>query len=184
MKRHLFAQCQNLAGSGDAVFQWRNVRRRLRRRRAENIFQNPDAALYRRRAEILLPCDRQKTSLAEQSAAVVHFRPERHTAELSAVDVRNAIVFREPFIHERVVRCQQVEDVAIFAHHAFEEHFGFTPESFSQFVIPMRIVHAVGRRRRQIPQIEQLIREVRHQCVRLEDRPASASLVVQARRDC
>ena len=68
----------------------------------------------------------------------VQFRPERHAAELRAVDVRDAVVLRQPLVHKRVVGGQQIDDVAVFADDALEEQFRFTPEALPQFVVPVR----------------------------------------------
>ena len=105
-----------------AVFlERRHVRRRRRRRRAEDVLQNPLAAQHRRRA-VGIRRDGQDAALAEQAAAVLV--GERHAAELAAVDVRDAVVARQPLVDERVVGRQQVEDVAVLAHDALEEQLG------------------------------------------------------------
>ena len=67
---------------------------------------------------------------------------------------------REPLVDERVVRRQQIDDVAILAHDAFEEQFRLAPETLPQLVVPVGIEDAVRRGRRQIPQVQQLLREV------------------------
>ena len=50
-------------------------------------------------------------------------------AELAAVDVRQAVVPRQPLVHERVVGGHQVQHVAILAHDAGEEELGLAPEA-------------------------------------------------------
>ena len=57
---------------------------------------------------------------------------ERHAAELAAVDVRHAVVLRQPLVDERVVGGQQVEHVAVLAHDAGEEELGLARGSASR----------------------------------------------------
>ncbi len=63
---------------------------------------------------------------------------ERDAAEPAAVDVGNAVVLREALVHERVVRPQQVEHAAIFAHDALEEQLRFLAERLTQIVVEVR----------------------------------------------
>ena len=72
-------------------------------------------------------------------------------------------MLREPLVEERVVRGQQIDDVAILPHDAFKEQFRLAPETLPQLVVPVGIEHSIRRRRRQIPQVQQLIGEVFHQ---------------------
>ena len=53
---------------------------------------------------------------------------QRHAAEVAAVDVRDAVVPRQPLVDERVVGVQQVEDAAVLAHDALEEQLGLRAE--------------------------------------------------------
>ena len=71
--RHLLAQSHDLVVAL-AVLKRRNVRRRLRRRRAQNILQHPHAALHRRGPEVLHPRERQHAALPQQSAAIGQLR--------------------------------------------------------------------------------------------------------------
>ena len=75
MQRHLLAQRHDLVVAL-AVFERRNVRRRLRRRSAQDVFEHPHAALHRRRPEILHPGERQHAALPQQSSAIVQVRPQ------------------------------------------------------------------------------------------------------------
>ena len=45
-------------------------------------------------------------------------------AEAAAVDARDPVVAREPLVDERVVRAQQIQHAAIFAHGAADEQLG------------------------------------------------------------
>mgnify|MGYP003694800851 CR=1 FL=1 len=67
----------------------------------------------------------QHAALPQQAAARAVGR-QRHAAEVAAVDVRDAVVACQPFVHERVVRAEQVDDAAVVADDALEEHLGFT----------------------------------------------------------
>ena len=95
------------------------------------------------RPEILGPGDRQKAALPEQTAPVVQLRPERHAAEVRSVNIGDAVVPGEPLVDERVVGGQQIDDVAILPHDAFEEQLRLAPEPLPQLVVPVGIEHAV-----------------------------------------
>ena len=86
----------------------------------------------------------------------------------------------EPLVDERVVRGQQIDDVAILAHDAFEEQFRLAPETLPQLVVPVGIEHAVRRGRRQIPQVQQLLRRSFPPARRIEDRRACAAPAARA----
>ena len=60
--------------------------------------------------------------LAEQPAADAV--GERHAPEVAAVDVRDAVVPRQPLVHERVVGGQQLEHAAVLAQLAADEQLG------------------------------------------------------------
>src|SRR5207237_7093470 len=116
--------------------------------------------LHRRTAEVLRPRDRQERTFAEQAAAGIELRAERHAAEVRSVDVRNAVLPREPLVDERIVGRQQIDDVAIFADDALEEQLHLALVALSQLVVPIGIKDAVWRRRRKISQIQELRAEV------------------------
>ena len=69
-------------------------------------------------------------------------------------------MLRQPLVDERVVGRQQIEDTAILTKDAVEEQLGLSLERLPQLVVPVRIVDAVGRRRRQVAQIQELLTEV------------------------
>ena len=56
-------------------------------------------------------------------------------AEAAAVDVRDAVVLREPLVEERVVRLQQVEHAAVLAQDALEEQLRLLAERLPQVVV-------------------------------------------------
>ena len=56
-------------------------------------------------------------------------------AEARAVDVRDAVVLREPLVQPGVVRLQQVEHAAVLAQHLLEEQLGLAAEGLAQVVV-------------------------------------------------
>ena len=94
------------------VLERRHVGWRRRRRRAEQVLENPFAAQHRRGA-LGVRRDRQDAAVPEQPLSGLV--GDRHAAKTAAVDVRNAVVPRQPLVDERVVGAQQIEDAAILA---------------------------------------------------------------------
>ena len=78
----------------------------------------------------MLPC-RSSPPRALSSSSV-------DAAEAAAVDVRNAVVLREPLVEERVVGLQQVEHAAVLAQDALEEQLRLLPERLPQVVVEVR----------------------------------------------
>ena len=103
------------------------------RRRAEQVFENPPAAVHgggprgHRR-------DRQHAALPQQPAPRA-VRVERDAAEVAAVNIRDAVVARQPFVHERVVGVDQIDDASVFADDALEEHLGFAAKRLPQVLV-------------------------------------------------
>ena len=60
---------------------------------------------------------------------------QRHAPEVAALDVRDAVVPRQPLVQERVVGAQQVERAAVLADDAVEEQLGLAPERLAQRVV-------------------------------------------------
>src|SRR5262249_3598022 len=108
---HLLPQRKNLAWLALCLFELRYNGRRVRRADAEYRWHAPLAAPYRRCPERLRRNDLYR-AFAKQTAASIEFRAQRDSTELAAVHVRNSIVLREPFIHERVIRRQKIENVS------------------------------------------------------------------------
>src|SRR5438128_11199092 len=88
-----------------AVFQTRNVRRRRRWRRTQQILQQPLAAQNDRRS-VCIRIHSQQAALTEDSTTRIKFRSECHTPEVAAVNVRDSIMTREAFIKKRILRIQ------------------------------------------------------------------------------
>src|SRR5262249_14373804 len=99
--------------------------------------QEPGAALYWRSSS-RIRCHRQQGAFSEQAATHIVIRIQRHTSELRAVDVRNPVVLREPFVDECVIRSQQIENASVFTNDAAEEELGFLPECVAQIIIEIR----------------------------------------------
>ena len=116
-----FARCGSSRCRSDVTFTSSGSCSRLvstpgggdRRRRAEHVLENPLAARHRRRAGGDRR-HRQHAALPEQAAPRV-VRIERDAAEVAAVNIRNAVVTRQPLVDERVVGVEQVDDAAVLA---------------------------------------------------------------------
>ena len=92
-----------------------------------------------------------------------------------ARDTFDAVVAGEPFVDERVVGVQQLEDVAVLADHAAEHEFGFLLERLAQVVVELA---AFGLRGGELPQMQPLGREVVDQRARLRVREHSFHLAL------
>ena len=77
-----------------------HIRRRRRRRRAAELVENPGAA-HHRRSPVAIGRVQQHGALAEKAIAILVL--EMDAAELRAVHRCDAVVFRQPFIEERIV---------------------------------------------------------------------------------
>ena len=119
------------------VLDCRHVRRRVRRADAEERLQEPLAAGDRRSAGRVRR-HRQQRALAQQAAAHVELRGQRHAAELRAIDVRDSVVLRQPLVDERVIRGQQIEDAAILMDDAAEEQLDLALVRRPQVVVEIR----------------------------------------------
>ena len=86
------------------------------------------------RGSVRLRGDGQYAALSEQAAANVVL-VERDPPEVSALDVWNPVVAREPFVQERVVRCEKLQSSSVFVHDRVEEEFCFTLERLAQVVV-------------------------------------------------
>ena len=73
---------------------------------------------------------------------------------------------REPFVEERVVGADEVQDARVAEQHALEEQFGLAQHVLAQVVVPVRELEQVGRLGRDVAQLQPLLREVRDERVR------------------
>ncbi len=71
---------------------------------------------------------------------------------------------RQAFINERVIRPQEIENVAVFAYDAVEEQRGLAPHGQQQCVVEVGIREDIRLRVAQITQIEPLAGEVPREC--------------------
>ena len=159
MLLHLLAQRERLA-----VFlrhQLGHIGRRRRRRRAEQVLENPLAALHDRGA-VRIRRDGQNAALAQQTATIRV--GQRHAAELRPIDLWNAVVLGEAFVDERVVGRQQIEQAAILADDARDEQFGLLHERRSQRFVE-RKDHRIWRRGLDVAQMQPLPGEIRDERV-------------------
>ena len=85
---------------------------------------------------------------------------ERHAPELAAVDVRDAVVLRQPLVDERVVRGQQIDDAPILADDAVEQQLHFAAHRLPQRIVEVGIDHRQRADALQAAQVEPLAGEV------------------------
>src|SRR5205085_12613461 len=100
--------------------------------------------------------DGQETSLADNAAPRIG-AVQRHTTKVTAVNVWNAVVLGESFIDKGVIRIEQRQDIPVFAHDAFKQHFRLALER-----LPKVFVEILRRRfdLRELAQIQPLAGEV------------------------
>ena len=80
----------------------------------------------------MLPCpSRPRRGLSGPSEIASHAR---------AVDVRNAVVTRQPLVHEREVGVEQVDDAAVLLHDRAEEQLRLALERLAQVAVEVRRV--------------------------------------------
>ena len=152
------------------------------RRSAQNIGQNPFAALHRAKSgsayEVtvrMLPCpSRPRRFVVGQ----------RHAAETGRRrSVRNPVMPRQPLVDERVIGVQQIQHAAVFAHDALEEQLRLAAHGLAQVVVEIGKVSKSGLIVLQIAQEQPLAGEIVDQRVERADRPACASPAAPARPD-
>ena len=76
------------------------------------------------------------------------------------MDVRDAVVLREPLVDKGVVRRQQIEDAAVFAEHAVEEEVGFRPHRRAKRLVEVGEDQPVGLFRFDVAHEQPLLGEV------------------------
>src|SRR5436190_2208051 len=89
-------------GAG-CLLQRRHNRRWIGRMSTKDIFEDPNSSFHRR-GSIRQRRYRQETSLSQQSPPSIKFRPKRHTAELGAINIRQAIMPCEALVDKRIIR--------------------------------------------------------------------------------
>ena len=88
---------------------------------------------------------------------------KRHRPELSAANVGNSVVSRQPFVDERVIGVQEIHDVAVFVEDAADKQFHFLSESRLQAIVEVREKNGVRIDLVEIAHAQPLKREVRDQ---------------------
>src|SRR2546422_10718659 len=76
-----------------------------------------------------------------------------------AVHSRNAIMPREPFVDERVVRIQQIQSAPVLTHDACEQQFGFAAERLPEVIVEVWKQQQIRFHTVQVPELEPLPRE-------------------------
>src|SRR5689334_20653578 len=104
--------------------------RRNRCRRAEQVFEHPLAARYRRRAGGHRR-HREHAALTEEPAARA-VRRQLDAPEVAAVYVSDAVVTCEPLVDEGVVGVEQIDQASILANDGAEEQLGLAAERLTQ----------------------------------------------------
>ena len=95
----------------------------------------------------------------EQSAALIVVR-KRHAPEAAAVNSRNPVMPRQPFVDERVVRVQQIEHAAILAQRAGDEQLRLLLERLQQALVVVGIAVRIDHHFLDAPQIQPLGGEI------------------------
>jgi hypothetical protein len=141
----------------NVLFQRRHVRRRWRRRRAEQIFQEPLAALHRRRP-VRIRRHHQESTLAQYSFARVIAQSD--APEMRAINVRYSVVPRQTFVDVGVIRCQQVQHAMIVAHLTVKKQLQFSRERLPQVFVEIRECVRIGRLQRNVANPQPLAGEI------------------------
>ena len=176
---HLLAQRARMVLRAGLLLERRHDRRRRRHRRADDVLEHPHAALHGRRA---LRQRRHEQDAAVAQDAAARLVLDGHAAEIAAVDALHAVVARETVVDERVVGRQKIEQVAVLAHDAREQHLGLGAEGLPQIVVEAREVLDGAALGLQVAQVEPLAGEVLDERVRASDRRACAALACAASR--
>ena len=141
----------------------RHVFRRGGRRRAEDLFEDPLAALHGGRA-VGVGRRRQDARLGEDAAAFA--LGQGHPDEIAGTarfDVADPIQFGEGAVEVGEVRVDDVEDAAILAHDLGQEQFRLPHHRSAQGVIELREHLRVGRHQGQAARLQPLQAEAGHQ---------------------
>ena len=127
--------------------------------------------------EVLVACDvtRQQRALPEQPAPHVEVGAERHAPEPAAVDVRDPVVPGEPFVDERVIRGQQIQDAAILVDDAVEQELDLAAKRLPQVVVEIRIDTGIRLRRCPAPAGSATGRRNSRSAPSTSDRPPSGA---------
>ena len=156
-------------------------RRRRRRTHAEEDFQEPLAAGDGRGSRGLRR-HAQQGAFPEQPTPHVEVGAKSHAPEPAAVDVRDPVVAGEPFVDERVVRGQQIQDAAVLVDDAVEQELDLAAKRVPQVVVEIRIDAGIRLHGVQRSQVQPLTREVLDQLRRLRIGHHPTHLLLERRR--
>ena len=184
VQRQRLSHRKDLTGVLALSRQRRNIRRRRRRRRAKEIAQHVLPSEHGRRA-VRIGRDRENTRVPQQTQSVARIVVGiRDAAEVVPEYVRNAVMPGEPFVHERVVGAEEIDDAAILAKHAFQKQGRFALEGFAQAQVEIREQARARRLRLHVAQIQPLRCEVGGERCRTRIAQHPAHLLIQDRLDC
>ena len=144
--------------------QLRDVRRCGWRWCAENVFQDILPAFHRRGARGIRG-QRKDGPLRQHSGAAGSLQAD--PLELFPLHVLHPVMLRELFIHERVVRIEEVEHRPILTHDVLEERLRFLLHRRAQRVVVSRERLCIRRSDAQVAQLEPLPAKILHQRARL-----------------
>ena len=156
----------------------RDLGRRGRRGRTEQVLHDPLAAVDRRRAG----CQRrhrQHAAVAEDAGARLLAGVQRHPPEPVAAHAGDAVVARQALVHIRVVRREQVEHAAVFLQDAPHEQLGLPLEGPPQVLVELGKEILVRHRECEVPRAEPLRGEIVDQRVRAGIGQHPADLAVE-----
>src|SRR5207248_1931936 len=105
--------------------------------------------------------DHENAGMSEQTGS--RSVGQRHTTEMTPIYIRNAVKLREALVHECVVRRQQLDHAPVLAYLTLEEEFRLTAKGITERHIKIREQIRVRRSRGDVPQIQPLPREIRHE---------------------
>ena len=142
---------------GRRGFERFDVRRRRRRRLAEDGFGQPHTAMHRAMPHAV-GSERQHRGVGEQPAAPV-FRPEGDALEISAFYRRETVVEGEAGIEHRPVRVQKLAEGEVAREDLREVALGFEHHAFLQPFVVGGVKLNVRREGSDLVQLQPLMRE-------------------------
>ena len=102
--------------------------------------------------------DDEDAAVAEETSPVVVDNLD--AAEMCAANVGDAVVLREAFVDERIIRGQQIEHASILAKDAAGEELRFAAESLAKILVEVLIAFRIGQHRRQVAEEQPLSDEI------------------------
>ena len=106
----------------------------------------------------------------------------RDAPEMAPVHVPDSVEARQPFVHERVVRRQQLLERPILTELVFKEQFGLAREVLAQIVVEAGVQPRIRIDDLHVAKVEPLAAEVFHQRARAGIRQHPPNLLLQGFR--